>query len=367
MKAYGWNIAGTVLVAVLAGVLPLLGQTAPEESGPSVERKMLFFRQGAPAAPQEGASGVYWRSNGEPGVPVVMPPQLHVGPMISFVSAVGGFGGKTVTGAPYSAEAVTEIEQRLADGNRIVRRTTATIYRDSEGRTRRDQTLGAIGPWVVGGDLPLISSIYDPVAGARYMLNHTGRTAHKIPTTSALDARIAGKVHSAVSSALAAGRVQVHAAISSALTGGAASSASGEGPSPEETPVQPFDIPLPPPPGIDFTARIPGPASSGDRHAESLGTQLVEGVEAEGTRSISTIPAGSIGNDFAIEIVSERWYSPELQAIVFSLHKDPRFGETTYRLTNIQRTEPSRSLFEVPAGYTLIEPGAHASSAPPAP
>ena len=215
------KFAGMTLVAVLAGVLPLLGQTAPEESVPAAERDVLIIRRAGPA-PAEGASGIYWRSNGEPGVPVVMPPQPHVGPMISFVSAVGGFGGKTVTGAPYSAEAVTEIEQRLADGNRIVRRTTATIYRDSEGRTRRDQTLGAIGPWVVGGDLPLISSIYDPVAGARYVLNHTGRTAHKIPTTSALDARIAGKVHSAVSSALAAGRVQVHAAISSALTGGAA-------------------------------------------------------------------------------------------------------------------------------------------------
>jgi hypothetical protein len=267
--------------------------------------------------------------------------------MISFVSAVGGFGGGTVTGAPYSAEAVTEIEQRLADGNRIARRTTATIHRDSDGRTRRDQTLGAIGPWVVGGELPQISSIYDPVAGVRYMLNHTDKTAHKLPSfamppgASGLAGQIARHVRSEVASGLAQAAGEV---------------AAGE----------PFEIPLPPPPGIGFRARIPGQPAPSDQRTESLGTQLMEGVEAEGTRSISTIPAGAIGNDFAIEIVSERWYSPELQAVVLSLHKDPRMGETTYRLSNIQRTEPSHSLFEIPEGYTVIEPGIHAFPAPTA-
>jgi hypothetical protein len=36
-------------------------------------------------------------------------------------------------------------------------------------------------------------------------------------------------------------------------------------------------------------------------------------------------------------------------------HSDPRLGETTYKLTNISRTEPDHSLFELPAGYTLKE------------
>jgi hypothetical protein len=268
--------------------------------------------------------------------------------MFSFVSAVDGFGGNTVTGAPYSAEAVTSIEQRLADGNRIARRTTATISRDSEGRTRRDQTLGAIGPWVVGGELPQISSIYDPVENVRYMLDHTRRTARKLPSfalppgASGLAGQIARHVRTEVASGLAQAAGEV---------------AAGE----------PFEIPLPPPPGIGFRARFAGPASASDQRTESLGTQLIEGVQAEGTRSISTIPAGAIGNDFAIEIVSERWYSPALQVVVLSQHKDPRMGETTYRLTNIQRTEPSRSLFGVPAGYTVIEPEIRAFPPPPAP
>jgi TonB family protein len=88
-------------------------------------------------------------------------------------------------------------------------------------------------------------------------------------------------------------------------------------------------------------------------NSESLGKQNVEGVEAEGTRSTVTIPAGEIGNDRPIEIVSERWYSNELQTVVMTRHSDPRFGESTYRLTNIDRGEPAKSLFEVPADYTL--------------
>ncbi len=79
----------------------------------------------------------------------------------------------------------------------------------------------------------------------------------------------------------------------------------------------------------------------------------VEGVEAEGKRITHTIPAGEIGNDRPIEIVSESWYSSELQVLVMTRHSDPRRGETTYRLTNINRAEPDRSLFEVPADYTV--------------
>src|SRR5579872_7151274 len=47
--------------------------------------------------------------------------------------------GGLVKNAPYSAQAVTETTQRLVDGNRIARKTTASLYRDSEGRTRREE------------------------------------------------------------------------------------------------------------------------------------------------------------------------------------------------------------------------------------
>jgi hypothetical protein len=88
---------------------------------------------------------------------------------------------------------------------------------------------------------------------------------------------------------------------------------------------------------------------------ESLGKQLVEGVEAEGTRTTVTIPAGEIGNERPIDIVDERWYSPELQTLVLSKRTDPMSGDMTYRLTNINRNEPVRSLFEVPSDYKIKE------------
>jgi hypothetical protein len=88
---------------------------------------------------------------------------------------------------------------------------------------------------------------------------------------------------------------------------------------------------------------------------ESLGKETVEGVEAEGTRFTHTIAAGEIGNEAPINIVSETWYSPELQTVVMSKHSDPRLGENTYRLTGINRSEPARALFEVPSDYTIKE------------
>jgi hypothetical protein len=89
------------------------------------------------------------------------------------------------------------------------------------------------------------------------------------------------------------------------------------------------------------------------KQTENLGTQTVEGVEATGTRTTVTIPAGAIGNERAISIVSERWFSPELRVVVSSTHRDPRFGETSYRLGGIVRGEPDKSLFEVPSDYTV--------------
>src|SRR5262249_61550126 len=82
----------------------------------------------------------------------------------------------------------------------------------------------------------------------------------------------------------------------------------------------------------------------------------IEGVTAEGTRVTVTIPAGAIGNLGPVEIVSERWHSAELQTVVLSRRTDPRFGETTYRLTNIVRAEPPAELFQVPADYKIEQP-----------
>ena len=111
-------------------------------------------------------------------------------------------------------------------------------------------------------------------------------------------------------------------------------------------------LPLP-----DKPPAPPGPGPEGEENVktESLGHRTIEGVEAEGTRSVINIPAGRVGNDRPLEIVDERWYSPELQVVVLSSHRDPFAGENVYRLTNITRAEPAASLFEVPADFKVVE------------
>lgn len=247
-----------------------------------------------------------------------------------FVSSDMSYDGKRVTGAPYSAQAVTESLQTLSDGNRIVRKSTATLYRDSEGRTRREQSFKAIGPLTADGDPGQTIFISDPVAGVDYSLDVRNQTARKMaPMRFSFTMKTPppdGVKQGVVFERHAADRIQIErSAVSSKIATGGPMIMEWHG------------------------------AREGKAKKESLGKQLIEGVEAEGTRSTVTIAAGEIGNERAIEIVSERWYSQELQTVVMTRHSDPRFGETTYKLTNISRTEPDHSLFEVPVGYTLKE------------
>jgi hypothetical protein len=90
----------------------------------------------------------------------------------------------------------------------------------------------------------------------------------------------------------------------------------------------------------------------GKGESRSLGTRDFEGVKADGTETRHTIPAGEIGNEKPIVITTERWFSPELQLVVYARTRDPRAGETTYRLANLRRGEPAAELFRVPADYS---------------
>lgn len=87
--------------------------------------------------------------------------------------------------------------------------------------------------------------------------------------------------------------------------------------------------------------------------SEALGTKTIEGISVEGTRITYELPAGHIGNDKPIQVVTENWYSPELQMIVMSRHLDPLSGEHIFRLVNIKRSEPAADLFTVPAGFRI--------------
>jgi hypothetical protein len=276
-----------------------------------------------------------------------------------FVSSEMSIDGKLVKGAPYSAQAVNESIQTLPGGNRIVRQNTTTVYRDSEGRTRRDQTISVVGGYSAAGEPAQTTFINDPVAGVNYILDAKNRTARKID----VGARVAAE-QKAVEAKMEAMKQKMATRKTGAEDG---PSADAEKIAIEKAAVA---TTVSRDGGFKYEMRT-GPGAApvilgnggpgfmmmrGDKkntRKEELGKQTVEGVEAEGTRYVTTIPAGEIGNEQPIEVVFESWYSPELQTVVMSKFSDPRTGENTYRLTNINRSEPAHSLFEVPADYTI--------------
>lgn len=290
------------------------------------------------------------------------PPPLPAGVMgmgdrhdtVMFVSSEMSFGGKVVKGAPYSAESVTETVQTLVDGNRIVSKNTASVYRDSEGRMRRDQTLGAVGPFAAAGDPPQTFFINDPVAGVNYILDPRSRIARKLalPRWDVEQKERAVRVR-VITDPAKKSEAKILTEDYVGATPSAGVRVRRPGP-----PEAVFTAPMPPPPseGFGVTEFYRHPSNS-DSKTETLAKQVIEGVEAEGKRTTVTIAAGQIGNEQPIQIISERWYSPELQTVVMTRHSDPRSGETTFKLTNINRGEPARSLFEVPADYTVKEAG----------
>src|SRR5713226_9130366 len=246
--------------------------------------------------------------------------------------ASGGFDKASgpVLGAPYSATITNESIQTLADGNRLVQTSTGTTARDSQGRTRQDTVLPAIGN-LSAADAPHLIFIHDAVAQTSYTLNLTEKTAQKMPALPPLAGSTAGVAGATVTMRFVEGN----------------------------------GAPLPPPDAMPTTMAAPAPGVFFEKHlmtsdqdrgnTEDLGSQTMEGVLVNGVRTTHTIPAGQIGNDRPITIVTEVWTSPELKTAVYSKRNDPRMGEQTFRLTNIVHAEPSPSLFTVPADLKIVE------------
>ncbi len=205
--------------------------------------------------------------------------------------------GKVVTGAPLSADLAVTRDTTLADGNRIHTENHTKIYRDADGRVRREIGFELNTP-ATGAAKRSMIVITDPVAGKRYMLNPQNKTAHVMP--------LAPPKH-------------------------------GQGPPPPDGEA-----------GQDFAGH-----DNANVNREQLGTKAINGLQAAGTRVTRTIPAGKIGNEKPIEVVTERWYSTDLQLPLTSTHTDPMMGTVTTNLTNINRTAPDASLFQVPSDYTV--------------
>ena len=240
---------------------------------------------------------------------------------IGITTALAGPMG-TVAGSPYSAQVTTQRVQVLADGNRIEQTSSGSVARDGQGRVRRDEALPGLTS--NSGDAPHIVMIDDPIGHVHWTLDAQTKTAMKMPVPLSKNGR-------ADVFEMAVPPPEMGNTIFYAQSGAAQTS---EG----KTQV--------------ITKRITRPDDA-ETTKSDLGTQTIEGVPARGTRVTRTIPSGQIGNLQPIVITTESWYSPDLKVLVMSKSSDPRMGETTYKLTNIQRSEPTPSLFQPPDDYTV--------------
>jgi hypothetical protein len=222
-----------------------------------------------------------------------------MGPRMELLGFEGMTPGKVVTGVPFNAVAVAESRQTLADGNTITRKVETNLYRDGQGRTRRETTLPAVGPLASTGQSHTFVVIHDPVSSSMFVLHADSKVAERMPPP-----RNHGNTADMQSK---------------------------------------------------FEAHIQKEIAAGTLKKEDLGTQTFNGIAAQGTRYTKTIPAGQDGNEKPIIITTERWVSPDLQILVKSTHSDPRQGDASYTVTSLQRQEPAASLFTVPADYTVTQ------------
>jgi hypothetical protein len=248
-------------------------------------------------------------------------------PAAGFAFSFDGLAGfrvpieaKVVKGAPFSADIINESIQTLSDGNRIVQRSNTRIYRDSEGRVRREEDRPS----------PAIS-ITDPVNGMSFTLDPENHVAWQTPNmVSVMNFRT---LHTGPAEME---KLKVETEKLKALDASRLAEIQRK---------------------IEEAVRPGGTVQNEQVKVEQLPARDIEAVRVEGTRRTTTIAAGAIGNELPIEIVSEEWTSPDLKILVMTERRDPRLGTSTYRVVNIIRAEPDRYLFEVPSDYTVKESG----------
>jgi hypothetical protein len=200
---------------------------------------------------------------------------------------------KVITGAPMTAVVEVTHDSTLQDGNTIHTQNQSTIYRDSEGRVRREVPFEFMTP-TTGSTKGTLIIIMDPVAGTRYVLNPQNKTAHSMP------------------------------------------------------------LHPPKPPAGSAEGEPPARAPNADVATTELGSKSILGLPSTGTRVTRTIPAGQIGNAKAIEVVTERWMSTDLQIPMSTTHNDPMMGTMTSQVTSVTRGEPAATLFQVPSDYKVV-------------
>ncbi len=218
----------------------------------------------------------------------------------AFGGLVGGFGGKVVTGKPFQATfTITRVE--TLPNNTITNTTTGTLARDADGSTYRDVKLPAIGPLASSGKAQEFAYIRNVSKAIEYIVNVTKGNYR------AFAMRTGNPRPGARARRNAGGR-------------------NGAG------------------------SRNPGVTESQSTYTDPA-THKVYKVNVR--KVVRTIPAGQIGNKLPIVITSERLYSPDLDVVLQETHSDPRFGTSTYQLTNFG--QPAASLFTPNPSFQQVQ------------
>ena len=291
-------------------------------------------------------------------------PPMPAAARVNAELAVAGGWSMPMKNSPFSADEVNESVQTLADGNRIVHNSSGKMYRNSEGRIRRESKGGAGGSYGFSYSVTPSVSIVDPVVGQKFELDSALKTAWIYEMRAGQGVTITGSGANGVGDARAAeellAKLKAEGRLDKATTvlsgqAGATAPAAAEKALAETAAVLATQAGVYAFSAGGYSTAYPVAAKAKyETKSEDLGTRDFEGVTAEGNRRTTIIPAGANGNERPIEIVYERWYSKELGMVVYSKTDDPRTGEQTYKLTNIVRSEPDPSLFSVPAEYKKI-------------
>jgi hypothetical protein len=379
----GLGLACLALGLMLPPCAPMLlaqgADAAPAAPSPTAPAEVSPAASASPvaAAPEDSA----------PPITVQLePPPISISS--SMIGVAGPLGAKAAEGKPIFAEFVTEHHQDFADGNSITRTTSSTIYRDAKGRIRRESQLSLPG-LPAGVASATFITIVDRRLGCGWVLNPQEMIAHRYPLggqpsyVAHVNAQGGGHLFSRGARPMAGHGMDasgsrhwyphafppsVHlsqnsvspAAMSAASTDAIAAAPGAPGKSEVGSPAMQAAGARADEAGMAGAApsmrldqtflAAPNPVRT-----ENLGEEMILGFRAHGKRVITTLPPGEIGNDRSIDIVSEQWFSPELELVMRSMHRDPWGGEFTTMVVRIRQGEQPARLFAVPSKYKVID------------
>jgi hypothetical protein len=214
-------------------------------------------------------------------------------------------GPPVVKDAPYFADIISTYDRTTPSGERLHREMRSKIYRDTQGRTRREteQIIPSTGQKRVS------VLINDPIGNTVTSLDPQHMTAH----------------------------VRDGSIISS-----------------PKQPVRRSQESMTAPPEASSVAVEPA-ASIAEAKAEELGTQIMEGLTVKGTKITTPLAPAAGANKQARTLITSAWVSEELHITVLTEYDEAPENHRTIRLVNIVRTEPEAGLFEIPPGYAVVD------------